>query len=200
MLAANLIKIVEFLFRNIPNKFNVNQISRELKISVGSAYKILKSLEKKGVLFSQRVGNGIYYTMNLDNKEAGNITGLVLIEGRNKSLARNSHASVYAKDLKDTERLSRAIILFGSILDTKDAKDVDALFIIDKGKSKAVDDFCMKLSNLRPKRVNPLLMTMADFKNNIKKQDKVIADILRKGVILYGEDVLINTLRGVYDG
>lgn len=197
MLPANLIKIVEFLFRNIPNKFNVNQIARDLKISVGSAYKILKSLEKKGVLISQRVGNGIYYALNFDNKEAASITELVLMESRNKSLKKNPHASIYAKDLKDAEKLSKAIILFGSILDTKDPKDVDVLFIIGKGKSKAVEDFCMKLSNLRPKRVNPLIMTMADFKCNIKKQDRVIADILRKGVILFGEDRIINTLRGV---
>lgn len=196
MLAVNLIKIVEFLFRNIPNKFNVNQIARELKISVGSAYKILKSFEKKGILISQRVGNGIYYALDLDNKEAENIIELVLMESRNKSLAKNPRPSIYAKDLKDAEKLSRAIILFGSVLNTRDAKDVDVLFIIDKGKSKAVEDFCMKLSNLRPKRVNPLLMTMADFKANIKKQDKVIVDILRKGIILSGEDVIINTLKG----
>jgi len=197
MFPLNLTKIVEFLFRNTPNRFNVNQISRELKISVGSAYKILKSLEKKSVLVSQKIGNGIYYVLNLDNKEAENITELVLMESRNKSLSKNSHASIYAKDFKDGEKLSRAIILFGSILESKDAKDIDALFIIDKGKSKAVEDFCMKLSNLRPKRVNPLLMTMADFKENIKKQDKVIVDILKKGVILFGEDAVINILRGV---
>jgi len=197
MFPLNLTKIVEFLFRNIPNRFNVNQISRELKISVGSAYKILKSLEKKSVLVSRKIGNGIYYVLNLDNKEAENITELVLIESRNKSLSKNSHASIYAKDFKDGEKLSKAIILFGSILERKDTKDVDILFIIDKGKSKAVEDFCMKLSNLRPKRTNPLLMTMADFKKNIKKQDKVIADILKKGIILFGEDAVIDILRGV---
>jgi hypothetical protein len=173
MFPLNLTKIIEFLFRNTPNRFNINQISRELRISVGSAYKILKSLEKKSVLVSQKIGNGIYYVLNLDNKEAENITELVLMESRNKSLSKNSHASIYAKDF------------------------VDALFIIDKGKSKAVEDFCMKLSNLRPKRINPLLMTMADFKENIKKQDRVIIDILKKGVILFGEDTVINILRGV---
>lgn len=197
MLPANLTKIIEFLARNIPSKFNINQLSRELKISVGSAYKILKSLEKKDILFSQKIGNGIYYALNLNSKETGNIVELVLIESRNKTLAKNPHASIYANDLKDAEKLSRAVILFGSILDTKDVKDIDALFIIDKGKAKAVEDFCMKLSDLRPKRVNPLLMTMADFKSNIKKQDKVIADILKKGIILYGEDAIINALRGV---
>lgn len=195
MFPLNLTKIVEFLFRSIPNKFNVNQISRELKISVGSAYKILKSLEKKGILVSQKMGNGIYYVLNLDNRETKNIVELVLMENRNKSLAKNTLASIYAKDLKGAEKLSKSIILFGSILETKDVHDIDVLFIIDKGKSKIIEDFCMKLSNLRPKRINPLLMTMADFKGNIKKQDKVVVDILRKGIILSGEDAIINTLR-----
>jgi len=194
MFPLNLTKIVDFLFRNIPNKFNVNQISRELKISVGSAYKILKSLEKKGVLVSQKIGNGIYYVLSLDNREAKNITELVLLENRNKMLSKKPLALIYAKDLKEAKKLSKAIILFGSILETKDVNDIDVLFIIDKGRSKAVEDFCMKLSNLRPKRVNPLLMTMADFKRNIKKQDKVVTDILRKGIILSGEDEIINTL------
>jgi predicted nucleotidyltransferase len=197
MLPANFVKIVNFLFRSIPKKFNVNQISRELEISVGSAYKILKSLEKKGVVVSQEIGNGIYYALNLDKKEAISITQLVLMEDRNKILAKNPLASIYAKDLKDAEDSSRAIILFGSIVDRKDANDVDVLFIIDKGKSKAVEDFCTKLSDLRPRRVNPLLMTTADFKAHIKKQDKVIVDILKKGVILSGEDVIIKTVKGV---
>lgn len=197
MFPANFTKIVEFIFRNIPNKFNVNQVARELNISVGSAYKILKSLEKKGDFVSQKIGNGIYYALNLNNKEAENITELVLMESRNKSLAKNPHASIYAKDLKDAEKLSKAIIFFGSIIDTKNANDIDVLFIIDKGKAKAVEDFCMNLSNLRPKKINPLLMTAADFKSNIKKQDKVIVDILKKGIVLFGEDIIINILRGV---
>ncbi len=197
MLPINLTKIVEHLFRNIPSKFNVNQIARGLKISVGSAYKILKSLRKNGILVSESIGNAIYYALNLENKETKNIVELVLIDSKNKSLGKNSSAAIYAKDLKEAERFSKAAILFGSILEKKDANDIDVLFIINKGKAKAVEDFCMKLSNLRPKRVNPLSMTASDFKKNIKKQDRVVADILKKGIILFGEDVVMNALRGI---
>lgn len=197
MLPINLIKIVEFLFRNIPKKFNVNQIARELKISVGSAYKILKSLHNNGIVLSQNIGSSIYYALNLENKETENIVELVLIDNRNKSLAKNPPASIYVKDLKEAEKFSKAVILFGSILARKDAKDVDALFIISKGKSKKIEDFCLKLSSLRPKGVNPLLMTPADFRKNIKKQDEVITDILKKGIILFGEDIIVKMLRGI---
>ena len=197
MLPINLTKIVEYLVRNIPGKFNVNQVARNLKISVGSAYKILKSLEKKQILVSEKIGNGIYYALNLSSRETENLIQLVLIESRNKSLAKNPQASIYAKDLQETKKLSKAVILFGSILDRKNVNDIDALFIVDKGKTKGVEDFCLKLSSLRPKRVNPLLMTAADFRKNIKKQDKIIADILEKGIILFGENEIIKILRGV---
>ncbi len=197
MLSTNLIRIIEYFFRNIPNRFNVNQIARDLRISVGSAYKIVKSLDKRKILISQRIGNGIYYTLNLDNKETENIVELVLIENKNKSLAENPLASVYAKDLQETEKFSRAVILFGSVLDKKKVNDIDALFLIDKGKGKIVEDFCLKLSSLRPKRINPLLMTTSDFKSNIKKQDKVVVNILKKGIIIFGEEKVVKILRAI---
>jgi len=197
MLPVNLTKIVEYLIRNIPNRFNVNQIARGLKISIGSAYQIVKSLEKKDILVSQKIGNGIYYAMNLKNKEAENLAELVLIESRNNTIGKNPHASIYARDLEEANKFSRAVILFGSILVKKDAHDVDVLFIIDKGKAKKAEDFCLKLSNLRPKNINPLLMTALDFKKNIKKQDKVVTEVFKKGVILFGEDEIIKTLRSV---
>ena len=197
MLPVNLAKIIEYLFKNTPDRFNVNQIARNLKISVGSAYKILKSLEKKEILISQKIGNGIYYNLNLESKEAENIVALVLIDGRNSALSKNPHASIYAKDLQEANELSKAAILFGSILEKKDANDVDVLFIIDKGRAGKIEDFCLKLSKLRPKKVNPLSMTATDFKKNIKKQDKILTDILKKGVIFFGEDEIIKILKGV---
>ena len=50
MLSKNGVQIVEFLLRNPTSQYNVNQISRELKISVGSAHKILKYLYKKDIV------------------------------------------------------------------------------------------------------------------------------------------------------
>lgn len=197
MLATNLAKIIEYLIRNIPQKFNINQIARTLNISVGSAYKILKSLTKKGIVVSQGIGNAIYYNLNLNSNEAKNLAELVLIENRNKALSKNPQAIIYAKDLQEINKLSRVTILFGSILERKNAKDVDVLFVINKGMAKRVEDFCLKLSSLRPKRVNPLIMTAEDLKKNIRKQDKVVSNILRKGIILLGEGELVKILKGV---
>ena len=197
MLSTNLAKIIEYLVRNIPQRFNINQIARALDISVGSAYKILKSLTEKEIVISQGMGNAIYYNLDFNNNETKNLAELVLIENRNKVLSRNPQALIYAKDLQEMDKFSKAIILFGSILKKRDAKDVDALFVINKDMAKRIEDFCLELSSLRPKKINPLIMAAEDLKKNIKKQDKVIINILRKGVILLGEQEIIKILKGV---
>lgn len=197
MLPTNLAKIIEYLIRNIPQRFNINQIARALNISVGSAHKILKSLTEKGIVVSQGIGNAIYYNLNISSNETKNLAELVLIENRNKTLSKNPQAIIYAKDLQEINKFSKVIILFGSILEKKNAKDVDVLFVINKGMTKRVEDFCLKLSSLRPKRVNPLIMTAEDLKKNIRKQDKVVSNILRKGIILLGEGGLLKILKGV---
>ena len=48
---TNKAKIFEFLYKNRNSEYNINQISRLVGISVGSAFKILKDIELN--LFSQ---------------------------------------------------------------------------------------------------------------------------------------------------
>jgi len=197
MLQVNLAKIIEHLSRNYPSQFNVNQIARVLKISVGSAHKILKLLNKKEILKAEKVGNGIYYTINLANKETEHLVKLVLAESRNRSLSKRPDASIYAQDLEKAKKLSKAGVLFGSIIEKKDARDVDVLFIIRRGGVKKIEDFCSSLSRVRPKRINPILMTSIDLRENLKNKDEVVLDIFRKGIILFGEDEIVNVFRRI---
>lgn len=195
MFPKNTFKIVEFLLRAV-QEYNINQIARELKISVGSGHKILKHLEKNKLIKSRKLGNAIYYKLNLDNEETQKIAALVLIESRNRTLQKNPRARVYASDLKEAGSFSKAALMFGSVLEKKEPADVDVIFIINKKAVKKVEDFCLRLSSLRPKKITPLIMTSRDLKNNIKKRDAVVLDILKKGIVLYGEDNLINILKG----
>ncbi len=198
MIPENTGKIIEFLIRRPINHYNVNQISRELKISVGSAHKILKSLEKSDIVHSEKIGNNIFYTLNMKNKEAQKLSEIVLIESRNHALTKNSTAKVYADTMEDFGK-ARTIVLFGSILTKKDmANDVDVLFVIKSKKNvKDISDFCLEVSKTRSKPVVPLIMTEKDLKKNIKNKDKVILEIIKTGVVLYGEEVLTETIEQV---
>ncbi len=196
MFSRNTFKIVDFLLRNI-QEYNINETARELKISVGSAHKILKSLEEDKVIKAKKLGNAIYYRLNLESKEARKLSELVLIDSKGRALDSNPQASIYAKDLQGAEGFTKAAALFGSIVDKKQAKDIDVLFITKRNAVKRVENFCLRLSSLRMRKIAPLIMTSNDLKNNIKKRDKVILDIFKKGIIIYGEDKIVEILRSI---
>jgi len=197
MYSKNTFRVIEFLLRNRTSEFNVNQIAKDLKMSLGGVHKILKSLFTKGIVAKEELGNATYYSMNLQDKEAKKLSELVLIEAKTRLLNSNSRAKVYASDLEKAGNFAKAMILFGSILDVKaKARDVDVLFLVEKKDVKKVEDFCLEISAIRPKQVIPMIMTVGDFQRNLKKADKVVAEILRKGIVLAGEDVIVNSLEG----
>lgn len=81
MLSHNTISIIRFLSTNHGKIYNINQTARALKISVGSAYEILKELEKQNVVKNQRLGNAIFYCLNKQSQEARLLLRLIKLNG-----------------------------------------------------------------------------------------------------------------------
>ena len=84
VLVNNTFKILNFLIRNL-DLYNINQIARNLDLSVGSVHKILKSLESRDLVKAKEIGNALYYTMNFQNIEAMKYSELILIWDKNKN-------------------------------------------------------------------------------------------------------------------
>ena len=197
ILSNNTFKIINFLIRNL-ELYNINQIARALDLSVGSVHKILKTLEKRNIVNIRELGNAIYYSINLNNNEAVKLSELVSIEGKNNILRENKTANVYAQDLAKFN--AKLIILFGSILTKKnEAKDIDVLFIIkNKEQVSEINNFCLEISKIRTKKVNPLIMLEQDFVNNLKDKNKAIQDLIKNGIILKGEEIFIRTIKNAH--
>lgn len=189
-ITKNTLKIIEFLLRNIDKPgFNVNQLAKNISISVGSAHEILQDLKKKDMIKSMDLGTSIYYKLNLNNLDVTDICKMIL-RGNKRTLP--SVAKIYAEEIEKFDKAD-VIILFGSILTLKKFNDVDALFITDK--IKEVHLFCNEISKIRTKPVNPLIMTYEDLVKNIKIKQKVILEIINKGVVLKGEDRFMEALK-----
>ena len=197
ILTRNASRILNFLLR-ARELHNINQISRKLRLSVGSVHKILKNLEERDVVRGKELGNAIYYNLNLDNSEAIKLLELILIDEKNGLMAENKTARVYALDLKKYN--AKCIILFGSIIDkAEEAKDVDVLYIVrSKKQIKEVNNFCLEISKIRTKKINPLIMLEQDAMNNLKNQNKAMIDIFKNGVVLNGEEVFIKIAKNAY--
>ncbi len=190
VLIPNTAKILNFLLRQA-DVYNINQLARLLQISVGSAHKIVRALEEKGLLLVRELGNARYYQLNLRNTETIKLCELLLVQQRRQGLQHNKVAKVYSSDLEKYPAL--AVVLFGSLLARPEqAKDVDVLFLIRKKlEVRKVDRFCLEISKLRTKKVNPLIMLFSDFVANLRNKDKAVSAIVEKGIVLSGEEVFV---------
>jgi len=190
MIPKNTKKIILYLLRNL-ELVNINQISKLLEISVGSAFKILKDLEKNNIVSSSNLGNAKFYQINLNNEETIRWCELLLSEERRNL---KGYSKIYAEEIQKFEH-SELIVLFGSVLNNKDFNDVDVLFIANKPKE--VTKFCLSLSKVRTKPVVSLILKKEDFIKEIKNNKEVILNIIKTGIILKGESVFLEVLKNV---
>jgi len=188
MMPKNTAKIMRFLLRS-GEKHNINQIARAVKVSIGSAFKILKNLERDKIAAVQNIGNATYYELNLDNPETAKLCELLLIEER-RTLT--GYARLYSESLQEFSK-AELIVLFGSVLSKKEFNDVDVLFV--SGNVKAVNEFCLELSKVRTKPVVPLILHKKDLVNELKKGKAAIRSIIKEGIVLRGESIFVEVIK-----
>lgn len=190
MIPKNTTKIINYLLRNFELS-NINQISRKLKISVGSVFKILKDLEKNRIVLVKKLGNAKYYTLNLKNQETVKLSELILLEEKRNL---KGYSKIYADEIKNFEN-SDLIILFGSVLKNKQFNDVDVLFVTNAVKK--VSKFCLEISEVKTKPLVPLILKKVDLIKEIKNKKESVLEIIRAGVVLKGESVFLEVIKNV---
>lgn len=192
MIPKNTAKLIRFLLRNIEKYgYNINQIAKFLKISVGSSFKILKDLERNKIVTAQNIGNAVNYNLNLDNPETVKLCELLILEEKRQL---SGYAKLYSESLQEFEK-AELIILFGSILTKKEFNDVDVLFVTNK--SKEVNDFCLELSKIRTKPIVPLILKKEDLIKEIKNRKEAILSLIKEGVVIKGESVFVEIIKNV---
>jgi len=191
MIPRNTTKIMNYLLRNFELS-NINQISKKLKISVGSVFKILKELEKNVIVLVKKLGNAKYYNLNFKNKETIKLCELILLEEKRNL---KGYAKIYADEIKNFKNAD-LIILFGSILKNKQFNDIDILFVTNKVKE--VSKFCLEIGKIRTKPIIPLILKKSDLIKEIKNEKESVLEIIRTGVIIKGESVFLEIIENVY--
>ncbi|MEK6874621.1 MAG: hypothetical protein AABX52_02625 [Nanoarchaeota archaeon] len=192
MIPKNTEKIVLFLLKNIAELgYNINQISKLNNISVGSAFKILRELEKNKIILKKDISNASHYKLDLNNYETIRLCELLLL-GEKRNL--KGYAKVYADEIIRFKQVD-FIILFGSILKGNNFNDVDVLFVTNK--IKKVNTFCLDISKVRTKPVVPLILKKDDLIKEIEQKKESILDMIKNGVVLKGESEFLEVRKNV---
>ncbi len=190
-ITRNEMLIILKIFKTPERDFNANNISKEVGITPMGALKILKRLEKEGIVVPKSAGKAVFYKINFSNDYAKEYVKFVI---RREA----EHASAYLKRwIHDIRKLKGAdiAIVFGSVLE-KDAKsnDVDVLVVTSQNRFEDLRKEIIEMNKINEKNIHAVYQSSKDLKDNIMKQDKVVLNAL-KGVVALGEDKLIELVK-----
>ena len=184
-------RILNFLTRHFTERYNINQLAKYMQITPAGALKLLRRLEHEKTVTPKRLGNAIFYNLNFTSDLARKKAELALFEEIPLPYAR-----AQAKDLARLRPLVRAAILFGSVLKKGDAAgDIDVLVIFEKKQHKQLQNALNKLQALKTKHIQLVMQTPEDFVKNLKKPDLVILEIIRTGKVLWGHDLILDSIK-----
>lgn len=181
------IKILRF-FVLYKKEVTIRELSREIAITPPNVSKVLKELEKEGVIVSKKAGRSILHSLNRNHYLVKNIILPVFIK-------ENQFKKTLAEILKTKLNFPiESIILFGSVArgEEKPKSDIDLLFIIsNKSNSADLEDKVLNLNNQIVKNfgnsISPLIIKTSEFKKKIVKNNKLIKSILKEGEVLQGK-------------
>ncbi|MBU4116642.1 MAG: nucleotidyltransferase domain-containing protein [Nanoarchaeota archaeon] len=182
-------EIIKLIFKDFLTHYNSRSISKPINISRVWAFKVFKNLEKREIVKSEKIGNAIIYSLNLDNPVTHKEIELILIiEAENFRR--------WKEEFKELEKKVNFLILFGSITrNEKTARDIDLLIVANSKKLKEIEKIIEKLQRYTSKKIHPLIQTMKDFKKDLNKKNKTIIDIIKTGIVLFGQEEFRKALK-----
>ncbi len=193
MLTNNEKKILKFILLSFDKDYSINEISKKCKLTPNGTYKILKKFEKENILTHKKIANIKSYKLNFNNKTI-KLLELILIPEIKQNKIKHR-----IEDIKQFKNIISACIFFGSYIKKEKANDIDILFILEKNNFKKYKKILNEIKYIIPVKIHDVIQTKEDLFNNIIKKDNVILDILEKGIIIWGQDTIVEVIKNVYE-
>ena len=168
-LSDNEFSVINFLVRNFTEKLTIRNVAKRLNFSAAGVFNMLKKLEKEGIVVGQRLGTGLFYSINLDNKFSQHLAAIVLLYSDEK-------ISINAEQFKHAK---------SAIFDKK-----TLLLVTDN-----ITDIDISMPD-----VNAISKTEDEVIELLRKKDVEMLQLLKKGVVLFGEEKVVNIIKNCSGG
>lgn len=185
-ITKNEMKAVLKILKSPEVMYNANNLAKEIDITSMGTLKILKRLEKEGILISREIGKAKIYHINVENDYARRYVSVILTRERIQSSA------LIRRWVKEIRKIKRAemIMLFGSVLTSKNPNDIDVLLVTDQRRFTKVQEEIKELNKLNVKKIHPVYQSRQDIVKNIKERDGALLNAI-KGIIVRGEEMIL---------
>ena len=168
-LSDNEFSVINFLVRNFSEKLTIRSIAQRLGFSPAGVFNILKKLERENVVFGQKLGTGLFYSIKLENKLSQHLASIVLLYSDEKP----------SIDVGQFRQAKSAIF------------DRKILLLV----SDNLTNFEISIPN-----VSVISKTEDELTELLRKRDQEILQILKKGIVLFGEDKIVSIIKNCSGG
>lgn len=184
-------ELVLAIFKSPEEEQNASSMSKKLDMTRMGALKIVKKLEKQGILESRQMGKATFYKINRHSDYASDYLVFMLKREAEQS---SPYIKRWISEIKKIKNADIAV-LFGSVLEKESkANDIDVLFVTEQKKFINLIKEVEEIDKLNEKKLHPIYQTIEDVEDNIKKQDKTLLSAI-KGIVVIGQKELIEVLR-----
>jgi predicted nucleotidyltransferase len=174
----NMLKIINYLGKNIGETFTMHQLSILTKIPYATFYRTIKEMD--ALLITQDIGKSRIIRLSLANKDIKSYLTIASSQEKAEYLEHNSIIKKIAGELETND----VIALFGSYANHKNTEksDID-LLIINKNGKKTIS--FSKHELLFRKKINPIFITSREFQLMLKdKEENIGKQALKNHIIL----------------
>jgi predicted nucleotidyltransferase len=156
-------RVLEFFLANPAAEYHEREVLRNVRISKGSANRILRQLASLALL--ERAEKGAADPFVKQMKILSNVWAL----------------RTFITDLKEQ---ARKIILFGSCAEGTDVGESDIDILILAAEKIAARENVSRFNQNSERKIAPLILTMGEF-IKLKKEDKPFFERIDRGIVLW---------------
>ena len=190
-------EVLLILCKDFSRMHSITYLAREVNMSRVGMWKVIKNLKEEELITLTPISKGktsvSVVRLNWDN--------IILKKALELYLTEESEQQRRWKfDFKDLEKEFDFLILFGSILHSpKTAKDIDILGIASKKRnSEKIGDNLLKIKKKQILPVHDIIITNKELLKELSKPNRAYLEIIKKGVVLYGQDKYISFIKKLH--
>lgn len=177
------------LFKDFSSYYNSNSLSKRLHISRVGTMKILKRLEKHDILKNILIGKSLVYKINLSDDYVRDLIAFLLSDEANGFKRwKNEFGEIFEGD--------RVVMIYGSaIINYSKASDIDLMVV--GGKDSVITKVINKGWKILPKKIHLIGVSEKEFLGGLGGGQKNIIEIVRTGIIFYGQFKYVEVMKNV---
>jgi len=201
LFTPKVILILKTMSKDLSRWYYTRELAKLSRVGVGTVSSEFNKLAKEGLVEQKTEGQEKYYKLNLTSPRTRKLCELFEVNKGEKLFKEKRRLAWVLEDF--TKRVSdfapevQSVILFGSVArgQATPRSDIDILVIApNSGEERfnelmnAVDRLAAEVSGRHPAKLVPIVMMTKDFEKSIKDRKRFAADILKDGIVLFGQE------------